>query len=84
MLSNGDGFDSALAASEELPQVKMFRWRAYTIAMNASYYEGIWSLEYYDPVQRAMGRDIPEGFKGFAKSFGSLNVTVTGNKAVAG
>lgn len=84
MLSNGDGFSSALAVSEELPQVKMFRWRAYAIAMNASYHEGIWSVEYYDPVQRAMGRDIPQRFKGFARSFSSLNVTVTGNKAVAG
>lgn len=84
ILSNGDGFSSALAASEELPQVKMFRWRAYAIAMNASYHAGVWSIEYYDPVQRAMGRDIPERFKGFAGSFSSMNVTVTGNKAVAG
>lgn len=84
ILLNGDGLDSALAASEELPQVKMFRWRSYAIAMNASNYEGVWSLEYYDPVQRAMTKGIPERFKGFARSFGSLNVTVTGNKAVAG
>ncbi len=84
ILSKGDGFNGALAASEELPQVKMFRWRAYAIAMNASYYEGVWSLEYYDPVQRAMTKGIPERFKGFARSFSSLNVTVTGNKAVAG
>jgi len=84
ILLNGDGLDSALVVSEELPQVKMFRWRSYAIAVNASYNEGVWSLEYYDPVQRAMGRDIPERFKAFARGFSSLNVTVTGNKAVAG
>ncbi len=84
ILSNGDGFNSALAASEELPQVKMFRWRGYAIAMNASYYEGVWSFEYYDPVQRAMTKGIPERFEGVARSFSSMNVTVTGNKAAAG
>ena len=83
ILLNGDGLDSALAASEGLPQVKMFRWRSYAIAMNASYYEGVWSLEYYDPVQRAMTKGIPERFIGFTRGFSSMNVTVTGNKAMA-
>lgn len=84
ILSNGDGFDTALAVSEELPQVKMFRWRSYEVVLNATNYEGVWSFEYYDPVQKAMGRDIPEIFKGFARSLSSMNVTVTGNKAVPG
>ncbi len=76
--------DEAIAVAGKLPQVKMFVWRAYDVAINATYNGDEWSLEYYDPVQRAMGRDIPERFKGFVRSFSSLNVTVTGNKAVAG
>lgn len=84
ILSDGDGINTALAVSEELPQVKMFRWRAYAIALNASYYEGVWSIEYYDPVQRSMVRNMPERFKGFARGLGSMNVNVTGNKAVTG
>jgi len=62
----------------------MFRWRAYAIAMNASYYEGVWSLEYYDPVQRAMSKGILNDLKDLQGVSLPLNVTVTGNKAVAG
>ncbi len=82
--SNNEGLTTALSASEELPQVKMFRWRAYAVSLNASFHEGKWFLEYYDPVQRAMSRDIPQQFKVFAKGFSSLNVIVIGSKAVAG
>ncbi|GFO98109.1 hypothetical protein ig2599ANME_2326 [groundwater metagenome] len=82
ILTTGDGLDRALSTAEELAQVKMFRWRAYAIAVNASFDEGSWSLEYYDPVQRAMAKDMPGIFKGLAKGFGSMNVTVKGSKAV--
>jgi inner membrane protein len=84
VLSSGDGFKGALAAADKLPQVKMFRWRAYAVAINASFDENSWSLEYYDPMQRAMSKDVPGIFKGLAKGFGSMNVTVNGSTAVAG
>ena len=82
VLKSGDGMDRALSTAEELPQVKMFRWRAYAVAVNASFQEETWSFEYYDPVQRVMFKDMPRIFKGVARGFGSMNVTVKGNKAV--
>ncbi|MDO8726657.1 MAG: metal-dependent hydrolase [Candidatus Methanoperedens sp.] len=80
---SGDGMDRALSTAEELPQVKMFRWRAYAVAVNASFEEETWSFVYYDPVQRAMFKDVPHIFNGVARGFGSMNVTVKGNIAVA-
>jgi inner membrane protein len=82
VLKYGDGMDRALSTAEELPQVKMFRWRAYVVALNASFDEETWSFVYYDPVQRAMFKDIPRILKGVARGFGSINVTVKGNTAV--
>ncbi len=82
VLKPGDGMDRALSTAEELPQVKMFRWRAYAVAVNASFDEETWSFTYYDPVQRAMFKDMPRIFKGAARGFGSVNVTVIGNTAV--
>ncbi len=79
----GGSPDEALEIAGMLPQVKMFRWRAYTVAVNATYNGFEWSLEYYDPLARAQLRDIPMIFNGLARGFGSLNVTVKGNEAVA-
>jgi len=63
ILSAGEGFDKALGAADQLPQAKMFRWSAHTVAVNASYGNGTWSLEYYDPVQRIEMRGISGTFK---------------------
>ncbi len=82
VLKPGDGMERALSTAEELPQVKMFRWRAYAVAVNASFDEETWSFIYYDPVQRAMFKDMPPVFKGVARGFGSMNVTVKGNTVV--
>lgn len=82
VLKPGDGMDRALSTAEELPQVKMFRWRAYAVAVNASFEDETWSFVYYDPVQRAMFKDMPPIFKGVARGFGSMNVTVKGNTVV--
>jgi inner membrane protein len=82
VLKSGDGMDRALSTAEELPRVKMFRWRAYAVAVNASFDEETWSFVYYDPMQRAMFRDMPRIFKGVARGFGSMNVTVKGNTAM--
>lgn len=59
VLSQGEGLDSALGAAGELPQIKMFEWRAYAVAINATSTNGIWFLEYYDPLGRAMARSAP-------------------------
>ncbi len=74
--------EEAIAVAGKLPQVKMFMWRAYTVAINATYNGEEWSLEYYDPVSRVQVRDVPEIFKGIARGFSSLNVTVNGSRAV--
>ncbi|MCE8422798.1 MAG: metal-dependent hydrolase [Candidatus Methanoperedens sp.] len=82
IVPDGEKPDAALLAAGLLPQVKMFKWRAYTVAINAEFKNGTWALEYYDPLQRSMFRDISGTFRGFSRSFGSLNVTVIGNDAV--
>jgi inner membrane protein len=84
VLTPVDGIDWALMTAEELPQFKMFRWGAYAVAVNASFDRGAWSLEYYDPMQRARVKNIPGIFKGIVRGFGSMNVTVNGSAAVAG
>lgn len=83
ILRSGSDMDVALFTAEALPQVKMFRWRAYAVAVNASFDEGNWSFEYYDPLQRSMFRDVPDIFRGVARGFGSMDVTVNGSRAVA-
>jgi inner membrane protein len=63
ILSQGNGLDEAVSAAGELPQVKMFKWRAYAVAVNASFSDDAWYLEYYDPMRRAMFRDSPAIFR---------------------
>ena len=82
IMSSKDGLNSALDAAGELPQIKMFKWGAYSVAVNASSNNGTWSLEYYDPLQRAMIRDASSSFRRIARGFGSVNVTVKDGKAV--
>ena len=83
VISSGEGLDNALHLAEDLPQLKMFRWRAHSVVVNASYGNETWSLEYFDPIQRAEMRDIPGTFKRAGGRFGSLMINVTGNRAVA-
>lgn len=63
IVSDGEDLNAALDIAGELPQVKMFKWRAYAVAINASFSSGAWFMEYYDPVQRAMFRDSPPIFR---------------------
>ena len=83
ILSTREGFDKALAAADQLPQAKMFRWRANDVAVNASYDNGTWSLEYFDPVQRVEMRSISGTFMRTGARLSSLNINVTEGKAVA-
>jgi inner membrane protein len=82
VISGGEGLENALHLADELPQLKMFRWRAHSVAVNASYGNGTWSLAYYDPIQRAQIRDISGTFGIVGRRLGSLTINVTGNKAV--
>lgn len=83
ILSAGDEIDRALGAADQLPQAKMFKWRAHAVAVNASYGNGTWSLEYYDPVQRIEMRGISGTFRRTGARLSSLNINVTGERAVA-
>jgi len=82
VISGGIGLEKALRLADELPQLKMFRWRAHSVAVNASYGNGTWNLEYYDPVQRAQMVNISRTFRIAGARFGSLGISVTGDKAV--
>jgi inner membrane protein len=79
ILSQGDYLDGALRTAGELPQVKMFQWRAYAVAVNASFSGGAWYLEYYDPLRSAMFRDSPAIFR---RMNAPLKVKVEAGKAV--
>lgn len=80
--SGNGGLEKAILIADGTPQFKMFNWRAHSIAINATFVNGTWSLEYYDPIQKAQARDISGRF-GFARAmFGSLMVNVTGDRAV--
>lgn len=82
VISGGSGLENALRLADELPQLKMFRWRAPSVAVNASYSNETWNLEYYDPVQRVQMRSIARTFRITGTRFGSLSINVTGDKAV--
>lgn len=79
VLSEGENMENGLHAADELPQVKMFKWRAYSVAINASNENRTWKFEYFDPVQEAMSRDAPMIIK--RGMGGRLNVTVVDGKA---
>lgn len=83
VFSQGAGLEKALYLADELPQLKMFRWRAHSVAVNASFINETWSLEYYDPIQRAETKALPGTFRVAVTRFDSLTINVTGDKAVA-
>jgi inner membrane protein len=72
--------ERALELAESLPQVKLFRWRAYAVAINASKLNGSWLLEYYDPVVKQ--EMMNSGHIGNAAfGYGSVRVQVENNVA---
>lgn len=86
----GDGgIEAAIEAAEELPQVRVFRWRAYAVAVNAYNQDGTWYLKYYDPIVKAKTMDSSSPFKlivsnygSIAGNYGSVDVKIDSNKAV--
>jgi inner membrane protein len=79
--SGGGGLKEAIALAEGLPQVELFRWRAYAVAMNASFREGSWYLEYYDPVVKIETANASSMLQWVSRSYESLKVRVTGEDA---
>ena len=77
----GDDPEKAIEAAEELSQVKIFRWRAYAVAINASFQNGSWILEYYDPVVKMETVSAWPILQRVAGSYGSLRVKVKGDSA---
>jgi len=72
--------ERALELAESLPQVKLFQWRAYAVAINASKLNGSWLLEYYDPVVKQ--EMMNSGHIGNAAfGYGSVRVQVENNVA---
>jgi inner membrane protein len=80
-ISSGSmGAERVLDLAENLPQVKLFRWRAYAVAINASKLNGSWLLEYYDPVVKQ--ETMNSGHTGNAAfGYGSVRVQVENNVA---
>ncbi|MCX6679161.1 MAG: metal-dependent hydrolase [Methanothrix sp.] len=74
----------AIDAAERLPQVKLFRWRAYAVAINASSQNGSWDIDYYDPLVRAQMANSGPVFRPALKGYGSVRVRVEGGVARVG
>ncbi|MHB8119151.1 MAG: metal-dependent hydrolase [Methanothrix sp.] len=66
----------AIDAAEKLPQVKLFRWRAYAVAINATSQNNSWDIEYYDPLVRAQMANSGPVFRPALKGYGSVGVRV--------
>ncbi|MFZ2471182.1 MAG: metal-dependent hydrolase [Methanothrix sp.] len=67
----------AIGAAEKLPQVRLFRWRAYGVAINAKSQNGTsWDIEYYDPLVRAQMANSGPVFRPALKGYGSVEVRV--------
>lgn len=76
-----DDIVAAMEAAEELPQVKVFRWRAYAVAVNASLQNGVWCLEYYDPIVKAETMNSSSLFKLVSSNYAAVEVMIDGGKA---
>ena len=75
-----DESERALDLAENLPQVKLFRWRAYAVAINASERNGSWLFEYYDPVVKLETMNSWR-MAIAASGYGSLRVKVEDDEA---
>ena len=67
---------AAIDVAEKLPQVELFRWRAYAVAINASSQNGSWDIDYYDPLVRAQMANSGPVFRPALKGYGSVRVRV--------
>jgi len=73
---------AAISAAEKLPQVRLFRWRAYAVAINAtSEQDGSWAIEYYDPLVRGQMQSSSPAFRPALRGYGSVMVRVENEMA---
>ncbi len=79
--SGEDDIGAAMDAAEELPQVRVFRWRAYAVAVNASLQDGTWFLEYYDPIVKAETMNSSSLLKLISSNYAAVEVKIDGGKA---
>ena len=70
----------ALRLADSHPKVELFRWRACAVAVNASWNNGSWSFEYYDPVSRAGMVKDPIWMKEMVKRSSSMQVSEKGDQ----
>lgn len=69
--------EKAIAVSEKLSQVRLFRWRAYAVAINATSQEnGSWDIEYYDPLVKMQMDRSRSLFRPRSSGYGSVRVAV--------
>jgi hypothetical protein len=67
----------AICAAEKQSQVRLFRWRAYAVAINAtSEKDGSWTIEYYDPLVRGQMQSSWPAFRPALRGYGSVRVRV--------
>ncbi len=84
MLGDGSGegdIVAAMEAAEKLPQVRVFMWRAYAVAVNASLQDGSWYLEYYDPIVKAETMNSSSLLKLISSNYATVEVMIDGDKA---
>jgi len=62
----------------KLSQIKLFRGRAYAVAINATLENGSWIIEYYDPLARAQIANSKAVFRPALKGYGSVRVREEG------
>jgi hypothetical protein len=74
--------EEALNVAEGLSSVKIFRWRAYAVAVNASSLgNGSWYIEYYDPLVQSQRDGSWSILRPPFSRYGSLRVAVHGGIA---
>jgi inner membrane protein len=81
-VSSRDEALEALAHADDLPQVGLFRWRAYAVAVNATASgNGSWDIEYYDPLVRAEAEGSGSFFRMQSGRYGSVRAVVEDGRA---
>jgi len=69
--------EKAIALADNLFWVRIFLWRAYAVAVNATSKEnGSWDIEYYDPVVRVETHDSTSLLRLPSRNYGAVRVTV--------
>ena len=75
--SSQEEAEKAIAVADELFWVRIFRWRAYAVAVNATSAENSsWDIEYYDPVVRVETHESNGLLRMPSGSFGAIRATV--------